>query len=95
MRLLQLAQHLHRGQTRVGRQQVDEVAPVSVQALGALALPLVAAIPNLPLRLASAATWWWLCELQGLDHGVEQVLPGIKGEVACQRPQVFEEGAPG
>jgi len=30
------------------------------------------AIPNLPLRLASAATWWWLCELQGLDHPLRQ-----------------------
>jgi hypothetical protein len=52
------------------------------------------AIPNLPLLLASAATWRWLRGLQGIHHGVEQVLPGSEGEVECQRTQVFEEGLP-
>jgi len=52
------------------------------------------AIPNLPLPLARVASGRWLRGLQGIDHGVEQVLPGIEGEVEGERPQVFEEGAP-
>jgi hypothetical protein len=55
---------------------------------------LKTAIPNLPLLLASAATWRWMRGLQGIHHGVEQVLPGSEGEVECQRTQVFEEGPP-
>ena len=53
------------------------------------------AILNLPPLRAGAAGGGWLGGLEGLEHEVEQMVPGVKRQVLCQGTEVFEEGAPG
>ena len=52
------------------------------------------AILNLPPLRAGAAGGGWLGGLEGLEHEVEQMVPGVKRQVLCQGTEVFEEVAP-
>ncbi|WP_420825690.1 flagellar basal body-associated FliL family protein [Thiocystis minor] len=72
----------------------DLLAHLSEQNYGTVNTPEgKAAILNLPPLPARAACGWWPRWLKCLQHEIEQVLPGIEGQVLGQGTQMLEEGA--
>ena len=52
------------------------------------------AIPNLPLARVWPGAGLSRRGSETVEHEVEQVLPGVEGQVLNESPQVLEEGAP-
>ena len=53
----------------------------------------MAAIPNLTLPRLSSRLDLRRSGREAVEHKVEQVVPGVEGEILHQRPQVLEKGA--